>query len=535
MAGRRSLFAVVLVSTILHVVSITQTLLPAQDGLKLIRIARRFQVDSWVDVVRDSDAHPLYPALIALAEPVVSVFAGSGPHAWRISAQGVAALAAVALVIPVYGLGALLFDRRIAFMAAGIGVLLPRAAEIGHDTLSDSLGHLGTFLTLWLGVLALRRGDWRIGLGAGVAAGFGYLARPEVILAPVALGALWLAGLRRPVRQAFAQRGLPVLALVAATLAIAGSYALVKGEISEKLALRNGAALGRQTIVGRQVPQRAPRGLDDPRWDFSPKEESDRIPVKNWRYAVLRIAGKWWEELCWFFAVMTVWGLVRYRYIRSVCPDRADENASLLARSVLLAFAAVYAFALVRHSSLLGYLSGRHIVALVYASLPWAAAGTFICARGIALLCRMSPRLAGPARFGVACALVASSFIVQMQPSHLNHLSRFGHWAAGNWLVTAAAQDELVLDTRGWARFVSGQPGYDYWHVRQALTDSHLSYIVVGLDELQARSKRAATLRALLAYSATPLCDFPTFPGDGEPGVRIFRFHRPRSWEGLVR
>ena len=76
-----------------------------------------------------------------------------------------------------------------------------------------------------------------------------------------------------------------------------------------------------------------------------------------------------------------------------------------------------------------------------------------------------------------------------MQPNHLNHLSRWGHWAAGQWLADNAGPTELVLDTRGWARFVSGHAGYDYWHVRQALTDSHLSYIIVGLDELEARSR----------------------------------------------
>ena len=63
-------------------------------------------------------------------------------------------------------------------------------------------------------------------------------------------------------------------------------------------------------------------GLDNPQWDFSPKEETDRIPIRNWQYAVLRIGGKWWEELCWLFAVMTVWGIVRRRYIRGLCPDR---------------------------------------------------------------------------------------------------------------------------------------------------------------------------------------------------------------------
>ncbi len=535
MAGRRSLLAVVLVATILHIASIAQTLLPAQVGLKFIHIARRFQLDSWADVVRDSDAHPLYPALIAVTEPIIGWFTGHGVDSWRIAAQTVAVLAAVGLIVPVYGLTRALFDRRIALIAAGLGVLLPRTAELGHDTLSDSLGLLGTFLTLWLGSLAWRRSDWRIALGAGATAGCGYLARPEVVLAPLAIGVAWLINLRRPFRPAIVRRAPALGALSLAAFALIGSYAAVKGELSEKLALRYSAKLGRQQILIRPVPQRVPRGLDDPRWDFSPKEEADRIPIKNWRYAVVRIIAKWWEELCWFFAVMTGWGLVRYRYIRGLCPDCEPNESSKSTRRLLLAFSAVYAIALIRHSSLLGYLSGRHIIALVYASLPWAAAGTFVCLRGIAVKLRMSPRRARFAGFGVACVLILGSIAVQMQPNHLNHLSRFGHWAAGRWLVECARPDELVLDTRGWARFISSQPGYDYWHVRQALTDSHLRYIVVGLDELQARSPRAQTLKALLAYAATPVRDFPAFPGDREAGVRLYRFHRPSSWEGLVR
>lgn len=535
MAGRRSLFAVVVIAMILHIASIAQTILPAQDGLKFIRIARRFQVDSWADVVRDSDVHPLYPALIAVAEPIVGCFAGHGADSWRIAAQAVAVLASVGLIVPIYGLTRALFDRRIALVAAAFGVLLPRTAELGHDTLSDSLGLLGTFLTLWLGLLAQKHADWRIGLAAGFTAGCGYLTRPEVILAPVALGVAWLVGVRRSNRTAIRQLAHVFTAVSLATFVFVASYALIKGEISERLSLRYGAALGQQRILMRPVPQQVPRGLDDSRWDFSPKEETDRIPIKNWRYAVLRIIGKWWEELCWFFAVMTVWGLVRYGYIRGLCTDREPDEISLTARRLLLVFVAIYTMALVRHSALLGYLSGRHIIALVYASLPFAAAGAFVCARGIAVKLRFSQPLARFARVAVGCLLVLASIAVQMQPNHLNHLSRFGHWAAGTWLAQCAQPDELVLDTRGWARFVSGQPGYDYWHVRQALTDSHLSYIVVGLDELRANSARAETLKALLAYSATPVRDFPAFPGDREAGVRLYRFHRPASWEGLVR
>jgi hypothetical protein len=535
MADRRALFAVVLLALVLHVVSIARTLLPAQDGLKFIGIARQFQTEPWPDVVRNSDAHPLYPALVALAEPAVACFRGHGPDTWRIAGQAVSALASVCLIFPIYGLACMLFDRRIGWIAAFLAVLFPRAAALGHETLSDSLGLLGTFLAIYLAAVALERLSWRIGICSGLAAGLGYLARPEVILAPLAIGMAGIAGLRSHGRIALV-RTYPVLAaLGASTLLWVGSYAVVKGDLSEKLALRVGASLGPNRLMHRSVAQQAPRGLDDPRWDFSPKEEGDRIPIKNWRHAILRILGVWWEELCWFFAVMTVWGIVRRRFIRGACPLRQEEERAPIAQRLLVAFAAVYLAALVRHSVTLGYLSGRHIMAFLYASVPWAAAGCFICASRLAIKLRLTARLAHVAGAGVCALLVGASIITQMQPTHLNHLSRFGHRAAGRWLAENARGSELVLDTRGWARFVSGAPGYDYWHVRQAMTDSHLSYIVVGRDELEARSPRAATLRALLSYAATPLAEFPAFPGDQTPGVYLYCFHRPASWEGLLR
>jgi len=534
MAGRRSLHAVVLFAVVLHAVAITQTFLPAQDGLKYIRIAQQFQTQPWSDVVRGSDTHPLYPALIAAAEPLVARFAGHGPGGWRTAAQIVAVLASVGLILPIYALTRSLFDRRIACIAAALVVLLPRAAELGHDTLSDSLGLMSTFLALSLGAETLRRGDWRLAVGSGLAAGVGYLARPEVIIVPLAIGLTWLAGLFRHSRLRAVAKGPAIAVLFLSAVAVAGSYAAVKGEISEKLALRYGVSLGPRNPTLRRVPQQLPRGLDDPRWDFSPKEETDWIPIRDWRMAVIRIIGKWWEELCWLFAVMTIWGLARQRFIRGLCPDRDPNDAGAETRLLLIVFSVVYGLALVRHSVLLGYLSGRHIMALVCASAPWAAAGTFVCARGVAVKLDWSQRTRRTVAILAASLIVAASIVVQMKPNHLNHLSRWGHWAAGKWLAENAGPSELVLDTRGWARFVSGHAGYDYWHVRQALTDSHLCYIIVGLDELEAMSPRARTLNALLAYAATPLVDFPAFPGDRTAAVRLYRFHRPSTWEGLA-
>jgi hypothetical protein len=536
MAHRWGLLALGLLAASLHAMAVAQTLLPAQDGLKFIRIARQFQVDPWSDVVRGSDAHPLYPALIALAEPIAAGLVGRGPDAWRIAAQGVSVVAAVGLVIPIYFLTRSLFDRATAILAAAIAGFLPRVAELGRDTLADSLGLFATFLALMLGARALRDGHRWSAVGSGLAAGLGYLARPEVILAPGAIGLAWIVGLgRRSWRSALA--GLPAVVItVGATLALVGSYAVVKGEISEKLAVRHGAALGPQRILIRSVPQQVPRGLDDPRWDFSPKEETDHIAIRDWKVAASRIGLKWWEDLCWFFAVMTIWGLLRQRYARSLSPDR-DGHAGRprgVEGRLLLLFIAVHATALIRHSADLGYLSGRHVMPLVLAATPWAAAGTLVCGRSLAGGFAWGPRPTRCVGIGILALAIAASAVVQLRPAHLNHLSRWAHWTAGRWLATNARPDEVILDTRGWARFISGRPGYDYWHVRQALTDSHLAYVLVGLDELQAESPRASTLKALLDYAATPLAEFSGASGMRGPAVRLYRFHRPDSWEGLA-
>ncbi len=352
-----------------------------------------------------------------------------------------------------------------------------------------------------------------IAAASGLVAGAGYLARPEVILVPVALALTWCVGFLREPRPRNAYRLGTLVASLLCALAVVGSYAAVKGEISEKLAVRLTAKLRSTHEAPRRPPQQLPRGLDDPRWDFSPKEEGERIPIHGAGNAVGRIIGKWWEELCWVFAVMTVWGLVRQRYIRGLCPDRDQEDSAAIERRLVVIFAAVYVLALVRHSVLLGYLSGRHIMALVYVSLPWAAAGCFVCARGIAVKLRWSDDVRLRAAILAGGIIVAASIVVQMQPSHLNHLSRSGHWAAGRWLAEHAGSGELVLDTRGWAKFVSGHPGYDYWHVRQALTDSHLAYIVVGLDELHAHEHPCQNARSPAHVLGDARRRFPGIPG----------------------
>src|SRR4051794_33017849 len=305
MRGRRRLFAIVVLASALHGIGISRTILPAQDGLKFIRAARQFHVESAADVIRGNDQHPLYPGLVALAEPILGAFAGHGPDTWRIAAQAVAATASIVLLVPLYGLARGLFDDRIAALSALVFVLLPLPFEVGHDTLSDSLGLLAILTTLRLGASAIATGDRRAYLGCGLAAGVGYLARPEVALAPIAVGIALVAARWDPA--VLRRRALELSTMGLAFLTLVGGYALVKGEVSEKLAMRYGTGRVERPTLVRKAPQWLPPGLDDGRWDFSPKEEKEPSGTST-SLAIRELIARWAEGLGGFFGLFGLWG-----------------------------------------------------------------------------------------------------------------------------------------------------------------------------------------------------------------------------------
>jgi 4-amino-4-deoxy-L-arabinose transferase-like glycosyltransferase len=545
MTGRRRLLAIVVLASALHALGIARTTLPAQDGLKFIQIARQFQERPAIDVIRDSDRHPLYPALVALAEPLVAALRGHGPETWRIAAQGVSALAAIAAVFPLYSLARGLFPERIAALAALLFVLLPLPSEVGRDTLSDSLGLLATLWALRLAAAALSREERRrtAFVGCGIAAGLGYLARPEVVVVPLAVVVTRLLDRDwspAPLRRAVVE----LSALSVAFLTLLGGYALAKGEVSEKLALRYGAGLARPRAPVRVARPWLPPGLDDPRWDFSPKEETlpgeASTPVPSTPPAAIgALVARWAEGLGGFLGLFAIWGAVRAGALRTQVARQEThtgdgpgaETVPPHLRALLTIYLALYSLALVRHLLTLGYLSDRHVLPLVAVSLAWTAAGVTLCFGQIALTLGWSQRRTR--RVGTVLVVLISLVVLAAPPWKPRHHSRWGHWAAGRWLQEHATPAQAILDTRGWASFVANRPSYDYWHVRQALTDPYLAYVVVGADELSAPSHRAETLRAVLAYSARAVAAFPDDRDGKGIGVLVYRYQRPDSWEGL--
>jgi hypothetical protein len=389
---------------------------------------------------------------------------------------------------------------------------------VGHDTLSDPLALLCLGSAFACGASALRPGgDMRAAVACGVAAGLGYLTRPEVGLAPVVIA---LVGVARGIRLPAPRQALPRFAgLAVAFLALVGSYALVKGEVSEKLALRRAAALP-PSAAGKVSVNRLPPGLDGPEWDFSPKEESGRTQAMGPAEATAQVAHSWAEDLAGALAVMAFWGAW-------CCRARSEARGAVIAS---LVYALVFGAVLVRHATTWGYLSGRHTLGLAWVAMPWAAAGIHdVRAR---IRARLGARpIIRPLRLAVLAAVVVVSSVLQARQAHP---SRWGYLQAGKWLAERAPEEGAILDTRGWAAFISDLPAYDPWHIGQALRDPHLTYIVVGGDELKAQTRRASSLRALLAGAGTRVASFPGRQDGRGPDVHVYRFWQHTRWEGLT-
>jgi len=519
MSSRRWLLAVAALAAVLHGVGMARTPLPAQDGLKFLRVAREFQARPVLDVIRSSDQHPLYSAFIALAEPPLALVLGHGPLAWRLAAQGVSAVASVLLLWPLHSLARRLFGDRSADLAVFLYALLPFSNEIGHETLSDALALSFTVAALACGEATLRSRSWLAAVGCGVFAGLGFWTRPEVALVPpmvVLAGAIrW-----RPWADEWALAG-RLAGMAVVTGLFVGGYAVVKGELSEKLSLRWSTALGLDSHPSRKLAPQFPKGLNDPRFDFTPKEESDAPTLRNDVVGSARqLVREWGEGVTYLLIPVAFLGL---RWGRSV--EGSEDGKRLL-----LVYAVAFAAIAVRHATTLGYLSGRHALTLIVVTIPFAASGTLLWVDGFARRWRVGPILGRRLALGGLLLLAVVGITAQ---SKAGHPSRWGHLAAGSWLRDRAEPDAKVLDTRGWASFVRGVPGYDYWHVRQALSDRQLRYVVVGADELAAPSRRAATLRAMLAYAGEPVAEFSGREDGRGTGVKVYRFDPPKSWEGI--
>jgi len=153
------------------------TVLIAVDGVFYIGQAQQVAQDV-AGVARRYPAG--YPFIVWAAHEAVARLSGhDSTMLWIYSAQGVTLLCRVLALIPLYFLGKLLVGAAKSFWALLVLIVLPYPARYGSDVLREWPYLLFLSLGFWLLYWGLRRRQWWVLGVVGLAAGLGYLIRPE--------------------------------------------------------------------------------------------------------------------------------------------------------------------------------------------------------------------------------------------------------------------------------------------------------------------------------------------------------------------
>ncbi len=427
--------------------SIRHTEVASRDSIGYIRYVHELETQPLDQVLRKNQHHPGYPAvLLAVSRPVRHWLGGTTPTAMQLSAQLTSALTGVLLVIPMFYLGRLLFDRSIGFWAAALFQCLPVSSHVMADGLSDPTFLLIAAITLLAAVLALRSGRLAWFAVCGFGTGLAYLTRPEGVLLGGSVGLVLLAAqalpaFRRPWRNVAAAGA----ALILAAVVVGAPYAATIRSFTNK-------TTGHR-MMGDQ---------DYKHWEGEERSEVRPMAARPLFATVLATWGprnslpwglraigievdRGFGYVAWLPALLGLWW-----YRRGLREPGA---------AVLLLVCLLQTLVLWRVSYVMGYVSDRHVLILVLCGSFWAVAAVRDLPRRLEAA---SPWLAahGLTRYGPAWSLVlllgltGGGLASTLKPLHSN---RAGHHAAGLWLAQHARPADEVFDPYCWSQFYAGK------------------------------------------------------------------------------
>jgi hypothetical protein len=496
------LAVLLLLSAGIHAWLIATTAVTARDSIGYIRFAHRLETEPWPVVMRSIQQHPLYSlAILGASYPMRWLEHGVTPQGMVLSAQLVAGVAGLLLVIPMFYLGRELFDRRIGFWAAALFQWLPICAQVTSDGLSDGLFLLMLTTGLLFGVQALhRQAPWRF-VPSGLFIGLAYLTRPEGALVGVAvlvvlLGIQCWPALRWP----WQRLSRSVAGLVASAAVVALPYMTTIGGLTVKPATR---FIFKQDYYS--LPPAAPtRG----------KLEETRAPsICQGAGPLAVILGVWWIDegeagappWWWAVQVVAVESIHAFHYLAWLPAllglwwfrDRLRDTPGMW---VLLLLSLMLASILGRLVARLGYMSERHTLAMVLCGTFWAAA----------VLVRMADALPGwlervmrrpiPIRFhgalGLTWLLLLTGWCLPatLKPLHAN---RTGFRAAGEWLAANTQPADEIVDPFCWSHFYAGRVLQESMQPRPASGPPTRYVVVTNSKNAHNRLNSLAAARAL--------------------------------------
>jgi hypothetical protein len=366
----------------------------------------------------------------------------------RTSAQLASALAALALLVPMYFLGKELFDRQVGFWGALLFQYLPVSGHHLSDGISEALFLFLTAMALWRGVLAVRRYQPREFAWSGLWGGLAYLTRPEGAVVVLAVG-LMLIGMQLAAcwRKPWPRFVACLVSLSVAAGTVGGIYVVTTGKFTNKLAL-GGLLLSTEAPTSREEQARSPMFASVFGVFFKP---TTHVPLR-----VGRSLGAMGSELSqcfnyvgWVPALAALyWGWQRFR---------RDPGFWVLAGYCLLHGTVLFLLAMVR-----SYVSDRHVMVLVLCGSLFVVAGVReLTSRIGAWFSRRSLGANAASEAGVrrlaGLVVMALILVCLLKTGQRLHGNRAGNRVAGIWLAGKLADGDMVDDDHAYSHYYAGQ------------------------------------------------------------------------------
>jgi hypothetical protein len=447
-----SILLLLIVTSALRLYLVRHTEVAARDSIGYLRYARQLDTQPWNKVLRHTEQPPLYAlAIRAASVPVRQFVAGPESIVMQRSAQLVSALAGILLVLPMYLLGRELFDRRIAFWSVVLFHFLPATGRFLSDGISEATFLLFVATALWVGARSLRTRS-PVGFGlAGLCCGLAYLTRIEGGLVAAAIGAT-LVGTQVVPGHRWPTRRLVIcgICLSVAVLAVAGPYMAVIGGITNKQSIHS-------AIQNRVVE--------------APKAITAGLPLAVWWQGNIEDNKGWWG--LWALGTELSRGVFHIGLPAAliglwVCRERLRRVPGMW---LLLLLCALMAAVLWRLANVMGYLSDRHCLIILFCLMYWIASGFETAGEWLTRVVQpylgewtrrkgfwrqvLEERLTS-GRALAAMLLLATLGIALPKSVEPLHANRAGLRQAGLWLYEHADASDEVVDPYCWAHYYAG-------------------------------------------------------------------------------
>jgi len=514
------------VSALVHLWLVAHTAVPARDSLGYARIALNLvdpragaepgQDRQRIDVIRTAEQPPGYPLAVLVCERLLARVVELPLSDRALLATQVAnAVSGVLLVVPLYLIGRILFNRNAGFSSALLFSVLPVPARVTSDGLSEGLYLLVAAAAVLLAVRTARRPGVGGYLLCGLATGGCYLVRPEGLMVAGAAGGVILAfGLIRRWPRDLALGRLTALAVGVALVAV--PYMVLIGKITNKPSgryLTDPMNNIRPRIYPEQsmsVPARVSGPLFAAWWDPQLDQGKNRLV-----WAARAVGAETVKALHFGVAVLAVIGLVAHRR-QLFAPDGGLW--------VLLALVGLNVLLLLYLAMSLGYVSERHTVLVVLLSCVFAAAALEPLARAVTVLPGLGRLVIWPGATPWVCLvlLVASALPYTLKPLHPQ---REGHKHAGQWLAGNLGEGDHLVDPLTWGEWYAGRTLY---RTVEYKGQPEATWVIVETGKTSPHSRLPQWERAReLAAQGERVYRWPADAAPGAFAVEVYRIvHR---------